>query len=339
MITIVNAEEYKNITDDAEIRYRWYKEVTTGTYTPKKDIIETELVDINNIKYGDYSAYKEEYCTLSANNYEIERKIIYLYKRVNDTRYILLENFTYDDNIKIYSNNKQIEFQVESIPNNKVKINLRNSYETETLMFIITTNDNYKISLYPSSNFSKENLSKEIENEYIIIPDKTWITENTTYLYSTSETKTKNTDLKVLSETNHRCRYREIYVYKYNTVREYYDNNYYLNVDGYIKDTEDYKVFYKGEPIMDTVEIIKEKIVKAPQIEYVYIEPEKIETDSSKTMDCSYEIVTEVKEKEVFKTPKEIYIIIGTMTLIIIILIITLKKCRMKYLSSIVEDV
>ena len=126
--------------------------------------------------------------------------------------------------------------------------------------------------------------------------------------------------------------------------KEYYDDNYYknLNIDGYIKDEKDYKIFYKGKPltITNTIEVIKEKIVKEPQIEYVYIEKEanNIEKntekkDPSKEMECLPEtkIEKQIIEKEILKIPKKIYFIISILTIIILLLIIKLfKKCRLK---------
>ena len=112
------------------------------------------------------------------------------------------------------------------------------------------------------------------------------------------------------------------------------------------------RFFYKEKPIINTVEIITEKIVKDPYTEYVYIEQQnKIqeqEKDSSKKeQECIPEIQTEIQtkiqkemvEKEVYKIPIIVYIIIFLLILIIVILIIKLHKkiCRIKDLSSIVE--
>lgn len=329
-VNLVSAEEYPEITDDIEFRYKWYKEVIVGDYYPKKDITTEDTIDEQNIQYGKYSDWKEEYCALSSNDYLIEKKTVVLYEKVYNGRYIMLENYygNLDRDIKIYQNNKQIKFNIISTDEKQIKIDLNNHYMCQNLMFFIVSNTNYTISIYRDSDFRQEIISKEIQDEGILIPDKTWITEKTVFFKQNVEKEYQISDLmKELSRTNI-CRYREKYVYKYEIKKEYYDNNYHLYIDGYIKDAEDYKVFYKGNPTTNTIEIIQEKIVTIPQIEYIYIENEKDiqEIDSSQETKCLTKIKTEIIEKEIFKTPKKIYIIIISLVIIVIFLMVKLYK-------------
>ena len=173
-------------------------------------------------------------------------------------------------------------------------------------------------------------------NEELLIPDSTWITDETYYInYYTGETL-RETGLTKLKESTQICRYQEIYVYKYKIEREYYDDNYHLHVDGYIKDEKDYQIFYQENPIINTVEITTEKIIKEPKIEYIYIPNENnIEKiDSSKETQCTPKIETKIKkeiqtiEKEIFKIPKKIYLIIAILILTIIILLAKLMRNR-----------
>lgn len=285
-------------------------------------------------------------CRLDPYKYQIEEKTNNIYTKVENVRYILLENFKYNENIKIYHENKEVEYEIISKTENELKIDMNRSYLVESLLFIIDTNDKYKISFYNDKDFKNEIIYKEIDNERIFSANKEWITDKTVFVRLTSETNYPISDLTKITSIMRYCRYREIYVYKYEIEREYYDENYYSNVDGYIKDTNDYKIYYKGEPITNTIEIIKEKIIKEPQIEYVYIEktPEiikteknKLEIDSSNIIqenNCSNEIETKIIEKEIYKTPKRNYIIIIILIGIILLLaIILLKKCHKKYLS------
>ena len=168
------------------------------------------------------------------------------------------------------------------------------------------------------------------------MPDKTWITEDTYFIKYDGNVYYEITDLTTLTNEYEVCRYREKYVYKYQVKKEYYDDNYYANIDGYIKDISDYKIFYKGEPITNTIEITKEKIVKEPQIEYIYVpnENEMQKNDSSKEKNetsetnCLPKIETEIIEK--FKIPKKLYIIIVLLLLVILILI---RKLYKKYVD------
>lgn len=336
-INSVYATEYSEITSDTEIRYKWYKEVQVGNYYPLKDIISEDKIDKTKIILGDYSVWKDKYCNLSSTYYEVSKRIMYKYKKVESIRYILLENFNYDNNIKIYHEAKEIDFKIINNEENTIKIDLKQSFLAEKLLFYIVNAEDYKIGLYAYENFEKEVISKKIENETIIIPDKDWIHKNSSFVEEYTSKEYQDSDLTTRLKKYYECRYREKYVYKYEIEREYYDDNYYLNLEGYIKDTSDYKVYYKGEPITNIIEITKEKIIKEPQIEYIYIKngeqqidgtnDNKIqETDSSKEKKCEPEIKKEVVEKEILKIPKVTYIVILILITIIIFLNIKLYK-------------
>lgn len=330
----VKADEYPEITDDIEIRYKWYKEIVSseGEYYPLKDVTEEDKIDKNNIKYGPLRGiYTEENCSLPSEYYLIVPKYVGRYKKVYNASYVLIENVNYDNNIKIYYENKLVNFNIISTEENKIKIDLKKEYLCDKLLFFVDNATNYKITLYRDSSFQKEIISKNIENEKISVPDKTWTDENTVFYTDVITQKLVESDLTKLISAKIHCSYQEIYVYKYEVTREYYDDNYHVNVEGYIKDVNDYKFFYKGEPIVNTVEIEKEKIIKEPQIEYIYIEKEN---DSSQETECLPETITEIKtqvkkeivEKEIFKIPIKIYIIIIMLILIIIFLSIKIFK-------------
>ena len=349
-ISVVNAEEiseaYPDVTDEIEIRYKWYKEIISqeGEYYPLKDITETDKIDINNIKYVGGNIYNPEYCNLPSEYYQKDEKYVRKYNKTYNASYVLIENVDSDSNIEIYSDNKLINFNVISNENNQIKINLRKEYFCDQLLFYVDTDEKYKISIYLDITFNRLILSKEIENEKIAVPDETWITDETEFYTYTTSVKYEESDFTKLLTEQLSCSYKEKYVYKYDVTREYYDDDYHLYVDGYIKDENDYRLFYKGEPITitNTIEVIKEKIVEVPQIvkepqtEYVYIEKENNESinNPSQEEECSEEPIVETKteiktqivEKEVFKIPKKIYIIIFLLIITITALIIKLFR-------------
>lgn len=242
----------------------------------------------------------------------------------------MFENFNYKDNIKIYANNKLVKFKILYNENNTLKIELDTNYMCENLLFYIDNASNYKITLYQDYKFNEYLISKEIKDEEIFFPDKTWITNKTIMRGHETTLELEESDFTTRFSKYYTCRYREIYVYKYEITREYYDDNYHLNVDGYIKDVDDFKIFYKGKPLTNTIEIVKEKIIKEPQ--YIYIEKDNNKNDSSSTeTTCIPEVKTEIKkeiiEKEIFKIPKKIYLVIVLLVITIIILIIkNIKK-------------
>ena len=340
----VKAEEkskiYSDVTNDIEFRYKWYKEIIskTGKYYPLKDITKKDKIDENNIKYIDGNVYNPKYCDLPSEYYQKDQKYVREYKRIYNASYVLIENVSSDKDIKIYSDNKLIKFDIMNSENDQIKINLKKEYLSEKLLFYVDTEGKYKISIYNDLLFKRQILSKEIENEKITTPDKTWITDKTEFYYDITTVKYDESDFIKLVSEQLSCSYKEKYVYKYDVTKEYYDNDYHLYIDGYIKDESDYRLFYKGEPITitNTIEITKEKIVKEPEFKYVYIEKEnnKEKNDSSQPTECSEKIIyktnsevkTEIKEKEVFKIPKKIYIIITGLIITIIFLIINLIK-------------
>ena len=340
IITSVNcvyaSTEFPEITDDIEIKYRWYKEKITGDYYPLQTITSEDLVDVTKIKFSKFSGWDQLNCRLNSHQYLIEQKTANIYTKVESVRYVVFKNFKYNNNIKIYNENKQIDFKIISQTEEEVKIDMNRSYLVESLLFIVDTSEKYKIAFYAQNDFKKEIISKEIEGTKIFSANKDWITDKTVFVNLSSEINYPTSDLTRITSINYYCRYREIYVYKYEMKREYYDENYYLNVDGYIKDTDDYKIYYKGEPITNTIEITKEKIVKVPQTKYVYIETEpkktldennEIENDTSEEVQkntCSNEKEFKIVEKEIFKIPKRTYLIIIILIGIIICLTTTI---------------
>lgn len=332
--TIVKAEGLKEITNDLEIRYKWYKEVLKGDYYLLKDKKEGYIVDEDKIKFGPVSDWNEENCNLPNNYYSKELNFKRTYKKVDNVRFVKLEFFNFNNNVKIYHNNEEIDYRIISVDTSTMIINLIKEYMADNLVFYIQDATNYRITLYKDEYLSNVILSKYIENEDLLIPDKTWIHKHTYYINYYTTDILKETDLTKKISQVQICRVREIYAYKYKITKEYYDDNYHLNVDGYIKDKNDYKIFYEEKPITNIVEITKEKIVKEPKIEYIYIPSEnEIEKfDSSEKIECIPEIKKELKteiktiQKEIYKVPKKIYIIITILLLVIILLIIKLCK-------------
>jgi hypothetical protein len=197
-------------------------------------------------------------------------------------------------------------------------------------MFYVDSNSEYTIMLYEDLEFENQIISKTITDTKISIPDETWINENSRfYTYITSQYYKENALAKLISEKIN-CAYKEIYVYAYETKREYYDENYYTSIEGYIKDENDYKIFYTENQEIKIVEIINEKVVEVPRIEYIYLENIQQSTDSSDIKTCTpntitetiIETKTETIEKESFKIPIQVYIVLIILFIIIVILLI-----------------
>lgn len=333
-------EKYIDVTKDSEIRYKWYKKTINenGDYYPMKDITEEDKVDQNNIKYVPNYIYSKKNCSLPSEYYLINKKYVKEYKTYRAT-YIIIENISSIDDVKIYYNNEIIDFKIIDTDANKIKINLKKEYFCDKLKFKINTDKQYKITLYIDKLFEQKALEKEVDEITDLIPDKTWITKESEHIIYNTENTLKESDLTILLSKYETCNYNEKYIYAYKSNKEYYDDNYYtnLNIDGYVKDEKEYKIFYKGEPltITNTIEVVKEKIVKVPQIEYVYIEKENNDNknnieknDPSEEFKCLPEtkIKTQFIEKIVSKIPKRIYFLILILIIVILFLLIKLYK-------------
>lgn len=331
-LNLVKADTKKDITSDVEIRYKWYKEVKVGKYYPIKEKLDGYLTDDTKIQYGNSSDWSEDNCNLSSNHYFLQYKYRNTYRKVDNVRFVKLDNFTYNNNIKIYQNNKPLEFTIK-MEDSSVIIDMKKDYMAETLTFYIKDASNYTITLYRNVHLVDVVLSKEIvSDDEVLIPDETWITKDTYYLTYYTYEDLKESGLTKRTKRSPVCSYQEIYIYRYKIEREYYDDDYHLDVPGYIKDVNDYQIYYDEKVITNVVEITNEKIIKEPKIEYIYIPRENQKSDSSKITECIPKIKTEIKtevktvEKEKEVIPKKVYILITILIFIVILLVVKLIK-------------
>lgn len=336
----VTAEEkiYPDVTKDIEIRYKWYKEIISGEgeYYPLRKITDTDVYDKNNFKYVRLSRINEEFCSYPGEFYQIEKQTHRIYRKLYDTSYIVIENIEPQTIVQIYYKSQPINYQIVSHENNILILKFTLKLLCDQLLFYVDTTNKYKISLYENSNLQFLLATKEFENQKISVPDDSWtIPQNAYYNTSISTLKYEQTSLTKLKEQTIMCGLHEKYVYKYNATREYYDNEYHAYVEGYIKDEEDYRYYYKGKPIVvnNIIEVTKEKIKEVPKLEYVYIEKEV--NNDTKKQECPIitdtKIETKIIEKKVNTIPKKIYFIITLLSIIILVLIIKeiVKKCKL----------
>lgn len=274
-LTTVKADEYgiwteldENMEKDAitEKRYRFYKEEKVGKYLENFDELESnfQYKDLNNIKYLEYSNWQKE-CDVDANIYNIETKTLNAYQRVIDTRFIILNNFSKDSSINkinIYTNNQLINYKILSCvnctnnlekigKNNIVKLVLDDFIKIDNIKLEIEFDDlntDYQITFSNDANSNKISLRKEVNSKNIeFIMDNTWL-NNHTYsdVFYEIESLEENDFIKYLGQVE-MCRYQKYLIYNYNLEKVYYDNNYYNDVFGYVKDNNDYKIYYKNK--------------------------------------------------------------------------------------------
>lgn len=334
-----------DITDDIEIKYKWYKKIISeeGTYYPLRKIKTGDEYDKNNYKFVKLTSISKEACSYPNEFYLISPITFRNYRKTYDAKVVVIENIEPETNVEIHYENRVLNYDIISHENNIMKINLKSEFLCDRLMFYIDTNNKYKISLYRDTKQEQIIIAKEFENQKISIPDNTWLLDET-ILYQTSYT-TREYITSTLTEMIGKktmCEVSEKYVYKYNSIKEYYDNEYHTYIEGYTKDEQDYRIYYSQEPIFITnvVEIPKEKIIEipkvieVPKIEYIYLEKETNSIEKESSQECPKETQTKIETKIIERTtnkiPKKVYIIITTLILIIIALVIKniVKKKR-----------
>jgi len=338
----VQAEELPDITKDIEIRTKWYREEEVGKYHPKGEDLLGYIENPDKITYSDYySSYSNKNCLLSSENYLISQMNLKKYQVVIYTKYIKLSNFKYNDNVIIFNNGKKESFKVILNENNETVIELYMGYPTENLMLFVDYNEPYNITMYFDKKLTRVTLSKDINGEKMLIPDKSWITEQTEFDTISTENTYNNSGLVTYIGSSELCAFKQKYTYRYKIEKHYYDNEYHAYIEGYLPDMTDIKVFYKGEELIKTIEvpvyekvteyITKHQTIEVPKevIKTVEVYPEKTLTNcecpsSSTDSECSPQVITEIqyvdKIKEVETVPKNIYILIISLTIIIIIL-------------------
>ena len=273
-VNVTNAEEYsewqqqldfsikyKNI--ETETRYRFYKEEIEGEYLIKDTLDKYNYENKNKYIYSDFSLWQE---SCEVDNANIENKVVYPYKKlIVDTNYIHIyefaNNISFKD-IKVFSNGKEIPYTYEVCDNcvsdytkitkdEQIILKLDGSYPTKSLSFYIEANDGYPNIIYKimttyDIDGSKIGIAKVINsNLKDFVPDSRWYSLATESDIMYSDILVEEDDNTVIYPSKNMCRYQQKMTYHYNINKVYYDDNYYTNIDGYIKDINDYKIYYR----------------------------------------------------------------------------------------------
>ena len=324
-----------NINDNIEIKYRWYKEtISDGFYYPKKSKLPDYLEDKNNIKYSNYTEWNEDYCNYSKENYLIEEKEITTYEKLVKTKYVKMlpmnPNDCLDTNcfseILVFSGKNSIGYKViQNTPDCKT-LELYDAIDIDDLWFHVNTNINYFIYTTDDINKPFSNLGYGLNPTYkIIIPFSNWILAHARYSNEQTEDNLSPSPFIKNIQRKKVCRVREKNTYRYKIEKEYYDDNYYSYIEGYLPDINDYSITYNSSNYSDeNNQDINTKI------EYIYInnEEEVLPNIENKTIQNTNEKQVIYKTEYTPKIPYKILIIILLLFIIIIIesIIILAKK-------------
>jgi len=327
----VFANTNTDITNDVLIKFKWYHdEVTEGFYYPKKDKLSDYFEDATNIEYGEYSDWGRDYCNYSNEYYFIESKNAISYEKIVKIMYIKIQTsdvLTASENrinyFKILSTNKEINYTVVSNNYSGITIKLSEEYDPDELIFYIDSDYTYKIFLSTSLTIYPIILYSPTTNQKLITPNESWKVNTQMYtneisdLYISKSPFIKNIEMRPV------CRVKEIKTYRYKTKKEYYDDKYYSNVEGYTPDVFQYNVTYLKEFPEKTVEVVKEVPIVRDSKEYIYVtDDEKRELDNNNKESLENEKIiykTEYVDKIVNKIPVKKYILIIFLIILIIL--------------------
>lgn len=261
-----------------EYRYRFYKEEKRGEYT-KIDDDRFEYMELNDFYYGD-DIYYDNDCPSYVNEGDRTYLTKYKYKKYLPIRYVKMCNLS-DSEMDIES----IEFYDEVIGG---------FFSSEIKECTKCQNDNYTIepggcltlemeyplylneftiwlNLANNGNYGTFELLYSNDIDYSnkhIVGSVRGTMRHSIYQYNYTYTMYPNftevytnydidvDDLTIVLEKHDLCMAKDILIYKYNIVKDYYDDNYYSNIDDlvnlsleekllYKKDVDDYKIFYK----------------------------------------------------------------------------------------------
>ena len=331
ILFIDNVNATTNITEDTELKFKWYKEnVIEELYYPKKDNLPDYLEDVTKIEYGEYSDWNSEYCDYSSDYYLIENKIISSYDKLDKVKYIRINNASATcpsgrcwDEVKVYYNNENLSYKVLSDNYYGLLLELPNYYEPEKLLFYIKTEHQQVIYLSKNKDIPPIMISSPASIENIRVLDDNWQATDESYINVEIEGDQPNIPLIKNIQIRKVCRVSEIKTYRYKVEKEYYDDNYYSFLENYIPDINDYIVYYNKQ-LPETKEIIKKVIVPKIEKEYIYLPDENDNSECENITNPEEKIIykTEYIDKIKNKIPISIYFIFIGLIIIIIFLII-----------------
>lgn len=245
---------------ETEMRYKWYKEEVEGEFLEYGKISEKYKIKSNIPYYEEYTDWSLE-CD---NVYDAEYKILNGYQEILPVRYVEISKFNKLVTLKqlttYYKNepiNSQYFYKKPAVEgsnifdqDSKYIIDLKKEYDIKDIKILVRFLESdiskFKITLYNDRELTKINASNYVySSEEFHKPNKDWLEESSwTNMEYTTEEITPSDFNKIYNNITF-CRYRPKYYYWFNVKRKYYDDNYYNYVDGYIKDEDNYKLYYK----------------------------------------------------------------------------------------------
>lgn len=331
-ISTTSEETYNlDLANNLKIKYKWYKlERVEGTFYKKGEELPGYLEDTQNITYSSFSGWANDNCNYLSNpSYAVEGRFYHEYKLPPNTKYLKINNYEDIKSIKVYSHLTPITYEYLKNTKEEILLDLKGEFSTDSMWIYVETNKPFEVSFFYKLDPGFYSAYKSLTTGGIYIPDKTWLEKNKTYRSEYTAEKVPDTELKVHFKSTHQCRYREIKTYRYKLKKQYYDDNYYEYLEGYIPDTTTYLAEYTGEIPEKTIEVIKEVTKDVPIPEYISEDDETISIEKE-CPEAKPEIKTQYIENdvihEVYKIPKKIYLFFVIFLAIIIYEFLLIRK-------------
>ena len=268
---------------DVEKRYRWYKEVRDGDYVKVGDD-GYQYVDYSNYTLTDFSDWDNG--IIDSNDDKIvETRTKYRAKKVKPINKFLIGQFdvnggsTNVSSIKIYYEDSEIDYNILYL-DKKTDIGV-----SENLFLYIELGDYYYLSdltvEITSTEFDRVNSfsvyalrSTDIDyvddiyyiyefsgndNNVLKLSSSDFVMRNPSYEEEVILDNIGDTAYYDVVDIINEYRYQDKLYYSYNIKREYVDG-YYKNLDGYLRDDNDYKLYYRYRN-RDRIDIANEIII------------------------------------------------------------------------------
>lgn len=247
----------ENLIEEVQYRYKWYKEEKIGEYL-KENTKNYKYIDKDNIKYGEYSTYLK---TCPNNEWtEIKYEKLYPYQTLKKIKYLKF-NVTYNpiviNNIEIYINNERTYDYYTTYNgkstyynNSNLEFIFNQEYDASDIKIVLDSDIKYPYQDIVTASYytidNKELFKTHFRNNKESVIVNPLIEEYTNEIkYEKSIANIEKIKWAKIYILENLCKYRYKYQYYYNINKQYYDDNYYTNIDGYIKDESNFKIFYR----------------------------------------------------------------------------------------------